>query len=62
MDATAFLDAQRLTDAVREHVISLGKDLLIDHYLSHTGDDIAIRDAWYVPGVADVVDHIQARR
>lgn len=23
---------------------------------------LAIRDAWYVPGVADVVDHIQARR
>lgn len=23
---------------------------------------LAIRDAWYVPGVADVVDHIQARK
>ncbi|UCE88273.1 MAG: fructose 1,6-bisphosphatase [Pseudomonadota bacterium] len=34
--------SQRLTEAVLTHVKSQGKDLLIDTYISHTGDDIAI--------------------
>lgn len=34
--------SQRLTDTVRDHIETRGKDLLIDTYLSHTGDDIAI--------------------
>jgi len=34
--------SQRLTEAVRAHVQTHGKTLLIDTYISHTGDDIAI--------------------
>ena len=32
----------RLVETVRNHVADHGKDLLIDCYISHTGDDIAI--------------------
>ena len=34
--------SERLLDAVGSHVIDRGRDLLLDHYLSFTGDDIAI--------------------
>jgi fructose 1,6-bisphosphate aldolase/phosphatase len=34
--------SQRLLETVRTHVITNGKDLLLDSYVSHTGDDIAI--------------------
>jgi len=34
--------SQKLLDTVRSHVAEHGRDLLIDHYISHTGDDIAI--------------------
>jgi fructose 1,6-bisphosphate aldolase/phosphatase len=32
----------RLLETVREHVRTESADLLIDHYVSHTGDDIAL--------------------
>jgi len=34
--------SRRLLDAVEEHVRQRGAGLLIDHYISHTGDDVAI--------------------
>ena len=34
--------SQKLLDTVRDHVVRQGKDLIIDHYISYTGDDIAI--------------------
>jgi fructose 1,6-bisphosphate aldolase/phosphatase len=34
--------SQKLLDTVRTHVQRHGKELLIDSYISHTGDDIAI--------------------
>jgi len=34
--------SQRLTEAVRTHVKQQGEGVLIDSYISHTGDDIAI--------------------
>jgi len=34
--------SQRLVEAVTEHVVQKGAGLLIDHYISHTGDDVAI--------------------
>jgi fructose 1,6-bisphosphate aldolase/phosphatase len=34
--------SQRLLETVRSHVARNGKELLIDSYVSHTGDDIAI--------------------
>lgn len=34
--------SQRLLETVRGHVAEQGKELLIDHYISYTGDDIAI--------------------
>jgi len=34
--------SERLLDTVRTHVADQGRDLLIDHHISHTGDDIAI--------------------
>ncbi|MGA0610862.1 fructose-1,6-bisphosphate aldolase/phosphatase [Caldimonas sp. KR1-144] len=34
--------SQRLIDTVREHVAQQGRGLLLDHFVSHTGDDIAI--------------------
>jgi fructose 1,6-bisphosphate aldolase/phosphatase len=34
--------SERLLDAVGRHVTDKGKDLLLDHYVSFTGDDIAI--------------------
>ena len=32
----------RLLEKVRDHVAAQGKDLIIDSYISYTGDDIAI--------------------
>ena len=34
--------SQRLLDTVKSYVIEHGQKLLIDSYVSHTGDDIAI--------------------
>ncbi len=34
--------SRNLLDSVREHVLQKGKGLIIDSYISHTGDDIAI--------------------
>lgn len=34
--------SRQLLEAVRAHVAEQGRGLLIDHYISHTGDDIAI--------------------
>ena len=34
--------SQALLDAVRRHVLEQGRDLLLDAYVSHTGDDIAL--------------------
>ena len=34
--------SRRLLDTVRAHVAAQGKGLLLDHFVSHTGDDIAI--------------------
>jgi fructose 1,6-bisphosphate aldolase/phosphatase len=34
--------SRRLMEAVEEHVSQKGAGLLIDHYVSHTGDDVAI--------------------
>jgi fructose 1,6-bisphosphate aldolase/phosphatase len=34
--------SRRLEEGVRAHVAECGRELLIDHYVSHTGDDIAI--------------------
>ncbi len=34
--------SERLLDTVRTHVAEQGRDLLIDHHISYTGDDIAI--------------------
>jgi len=34
--------SQRLLSSVRSHVQEHGRELLIDHYISYTGDDIAI--------------------
>ena len=34
--------SRRLLDAVKSHVAERGKGLIVDHYVSHTGDDIAI--------------------
>jgi fructose 1,6-bisphosphate aldolase/phosphatase len=34
--------SERLLDTVGEHVAERGEGLIVDHYVSHTGDDIAI--------------------
>jgi len=34
--------SRRLIDTVRAHVAAQGKGLLLDHFVSHTGDDIAV--------------------
>ncbi len=34
--------SQQLIDRVREFVASSGRGLIVDHYVSHTGDDVAI--------------------
>jgi fructose 1,6-bisphosphate aldolase/phosphatase len=34
--------SRRLLESVRDHVRNHGRDRLIDHFVSHTGDDIAI--------------------
>jgi fructose 1,6-bisphosphate aldolase/phosphatase len=34
--------SHRLVEAITEHVVQKGAGLLIDHYISHTGDDVAI--------------------
>jgi fructose 1,6-bisphosphate aldolase/phosphatase len=34
--------SQRLLDTVRSHVAEHGRDVLIDHHITHTGDDIAV--------------------
>lgn len=34
--------SERLLESVQEHVRAQGKDLLLDSYISFTGDDIAI--------------------
>jgi fructose 1,6-bisphosphate aldolase/phosphatase len=34
--------SKRLQEAVAEHVRERGRGLILDHYISHTGDDIAI--------------------
>ena len=34
--------SQRLLDSVRIHIKKHGNNLLLDHYISYTGDDIAI--------------------
>lgn len=34
--------SQRLLEVVHAHMVQEGKGLLLDHYISHTGDDIAI--------------------
>src|SRR5512146_1395360 len=34
--------SQKLREIVKQHVQEKGKDLLIDHYVSFTGDDVAI--------------------
>lgn len=34
--------SRRLIDTVRAHVATQGKGLLLDHFVSHTGDDIAV--------------------
>jgi fructose 1,6-bisphosphate aldolase/phosphatase len=34
--------SQALLETVRQHAAEHGRDILIDHYISHTGDDIAI--------------------
>lgn len=34
--------SQKLLETVRRHVAEHGQGLLVDHYVSHTGDDIAI--------------------
>jgi len=34
--------SQRLLETVREHVREQGRDSLIDSFVSHTGDDVAI--------------------
>jgi len=34
--------SQGMPDTVRRHVAEHGRSLLIDRYISHTGDDIAI--------------------
>jgi len=34
--------SQQLIDRVREFVASSGRGLILDHYVSHTGDDVAI--------------------
>lgn len=34
--------SRRLIDTVRAHIATQGKGLLLDHFISHTGDDIAV--------------------
>jgi fructose 1,6-bisphosphate aldolase/phosphatase len=34
--------SQRLLDAVRSHVAELGRNVIVDYRISHTGDDVAI--------------------
>ncbi|MEW5771145.1 MAG: fructose-1,6-bisphosphate aldolase/phosphatase [Pseudomonadota bacterium] len=46
----------RLLETVRHHVIEHGADLLIDHAISHTGDDIAILMT-HTRGVKDEAIH-----
>ena len=46
-----------LFNRVREQVISAGSGLLIDHYLSYTGDDIAILMT-HEKGVGDGAVHV----
>ena len=47
--------SQALLEAVRSHVHERGAGLLLDHYISHTGDDVAILMTHvHGPGHADV--------
>ena len=48
--------SQQLLDTVREHVSARARDLLIDHHISYTGDDIAILMT-HRRGVADEAVH-----
>jgi fructose 1,6-bisphosphate aldolase/phosphatase len=48
--------SQKLLETVREHVRQKGKKLLIDTYVSHTGDDIAILST-HTRGVRDEEVH-----
>src|SRR3990172_7393488 len=34
--------SRQLIEAIRQHVTQKGAGLLIDHFISHTGDDVAI--------------------
>src|SRR4249919_1718979 len=34
--------SRRLLESVKTHIRERGKGLILDHYVSHTGDDIAI--------------------
>ena len=45
--------SQRLLETVRSHVRRQGAGLLLDSYVSHTGDDIAVLSA-HTHGVGDV--------
>jgi fructose 1,6-bisphosphate aldolase/phosphatase len=45
-----------LIDAVREHVGTAGRDVVLDHYISHTGDDVAILMT-HTRGVGDEAVH-----
>jgi fructose 1,6-bisphosphate aldolase/phosphatase len=48
--------SQRLLDTVGEHVVERGEGLVIDQYVSHTGDDIAIV-ATHRRGIGDPAVH-----
>ena len=48
--------SQRLLDAVRSFIAEHGKNLLLDSYISHTGDDIAILMT-HTRGVRDAAIH-----
>lgn len=48
--------SQRLLDAVRSFVAEHGRNLLLDSYISHTGDDIAIVMT-HTRGVRDAAIH-----
>ncbi len=48
--------SRQLLQTVREHVAGAGKSLLVDNYISHTGDDIAILMT-HTRGVGDKAIH-----
>lgn len=48
--------SRRLIEAVEEHISQRGAGLLIDHYISHTGDDVAILMT-HTRGVGDAKVH-----